>query len=218
MQAHKQSLREQFGVINEHYQGLAQAVNELSVAMKNETLLIPTTIATDQFGEAAEAKSIFKNFETPAPQLTALTKQLEKEIAQLTAQSARKEIDSKVATATMRPLRAQLTQLNKPIKLYHDAVDELLKETKQRIKDWKRLLVNFPDNHYVDVEGLCKIVEREEVEENDYSLTPGRYVGYSIDIDEDFDYQARMAEIHSELSQLNDDANELMKQILSEEV
>ena len=218
VQAHKQSLREQFEVINKHYQGLAQAVNELSVAMKNETLLIPTTIATDQFGEAAEAKSIFKNFETPAPQLTALTKKLEKEIAQLTAQSARKEIDSKVATATMRPLRAQLTQLNKPIKLYHDAVDEFLKETKQRIKDWKRLLVNFPDNHYVDVEGLCKIVDRDEVEENDYSLTPGRYVGYSIDIDEDFDYQARMAEIHSELAQLNDEANELMKQILSEEV
>ena len=121
-------------------------------------------------------------------------------------------------SATMKPLKAQLTKLNKPLKLYHDAVDEFLKETKQRIKDWKKLLETFPNNQYVDVEGLCKIVDREEVEENDYSLTPGRYVGYSIDIDEDFDYQGRMAEIHSELTQLNDEANELMKQILSVEV
>lgn len=48
-----------------------------------------------------------------------------------------------------------------------------------------------------------------------YSLTPGRYVGYSIKIDEDFDYRGRMKEIHSELSDLNNEANELMDQILS---
>lgn len=66
-----------------------------------------------------------------------------------------------------------------------------------------------------DVEGLCKIVDREEVAENDYSLTPGRYVGYSIQIDEDFDYQARMNEIHNELADLNKEANELMEQIVS---
>ena len=217
-QAHKQSLQEQFVVIGDYYQELAKGVNELSATTKNKTLLIPETIATNGFSNSTEAKNIFKNFEQPAPQVTALAKQLEKEIAHLTAQSARKEIDSKVATATMRPLRAKLAQLNKPLKLYHDAVDEFLKEAKQRIKDWKKLLETFPNNQYVDVEGLCKIVDREEVEENDYSLTPGRYVGYSIDIDEDFDYQGRMAEIHSELTQLNDEANELMKQILSVEV
>lgn len=217
-QAHKQSLQAQFEVIGKHYEELAKAVNELSTEMKNQSLRIPETITTDQFADATEAKSIFKNFEQPAPQVTALTKQLENEIAKLTTQSASKEIESKVATATMKPLKAQLTKLNKPLKLYHDSVDEFLKETKQRIKDWKKLLEYFPNNHYVDVEGLCKIVNRDEVEENDYSLTPGRYVGYSIDIDEDFDYQGRMAEIHSELTQLNDEANELMKQILSVEV
>ncbi len=115
-------------------------------------------------------------------------------------------------------MRAQFNKLSKPLKLYHDAVDEFLKEIKQRIKDWKKLLEVFPDNQYVDVEGLCKIVDREEVVENDYSLTPGRYVGYSIDIDEDFDYQGRMTEIHSELAELHNEANELMKQILSVEV
>jgi len=76
----------------------------------------------------------------------------------------------------------------------------------------------FPEGKYQDVEGLCKIVDLEEIKENDYSLTPGRYVGYSIQIDEDFDYKARMKEIHSELTKLNKEANDLMKQILSMEL
>lgn len=72
----------------------------------------------------------------------------------------------------------------------------------------------FPNGHYEDVEGLCKIVDVAEVAENDWSLTPGRYVGYSIELDEDFDYQARLGEIHSELATLNDEATTLMQQIL----
>ena len=73
----------------------------------------------------------------------------------------------------------------------------------------------FPDGNYHDVEGLCKVVGLEEVIEQDYSLTPGRYVGVSINIDMDFDYKGRMKEIHSELSTLNDEANILMNQIQS---
>ncbi len=71
----------------------------------------------------------------------------------------------------------------------------------------------FPSDRYQDVEGLCKIVNLEEVKEQDYSLTPGRYVGVSINFDADFDYQSRMEEIHSELAVLNEAANALMQQI-----
>jgi len=72
---------------------------------------------------------------------------------------------------------------------------------------------HFPDGTYQDVEGLCKIVNHVEIAEQDYSLTPGRYVGVKIDIDLDFDYQSRMKEIHAELAELNLDANKLMEQI-----
>ena len=54
----------------------------------------------------------------------------------------------------------------------------------------------------------------KEVEENDWSLTPGRYVGYSIELDEDFDYAKRLGEIHGELKGLNDEAVVLMEKIL----
>lgn len=74
---------------------------------------------------------------------------------------------------------------------------------------------HFPDGTYQDIEGLCKIVDMEEIIEQDYSLTPGRYVGVSIDVDMDFDYKGRMAEIQSELVTLNKEANILMNQIQS---
>lgn len=73
---------------------------------------------------------------------------------------------------------------------------------------------HFPSGSYADVEGLCKIVDLAEVEENDWSLTPGRYVGYSIKLDESFDYAERLGQIHSELSTLNNEANQLMSKIL----
>jgi type I restriction enzyme M protein len=75
------------------------------------------------------------------------------------------------------------------------------------------LKTHFPENKYQDVEGLCKIASIEDIAEQDYSLTPGRYVGVKIDIDMDFDYKTRMTEIHTELAQLNTEANSLMKQI-----
>lgn len=75
---------------------------------------------------------------------------------------------------------------------------------------------HFPEGTYRDVEGLCKVVDMEEVRAQDYSLTPGRYVGVTVDIDMDFDYKGRMAEIHAELAKLNGEANDLMAKILEE--
>lgn len=77
---------------------------------------------------------------------------------------------------------------------------------------------HFPEGEYQDIEGLCKVVDLEEVKEQDYSLTPGRYVGVQIDLDMDFDYQGRIKEIHSELASLNNEANDLMAKIQSLEI
>ncbi len=67
---------------------------------------------------------------------------------------------------------------------------------------WER----FPDGEYQDIEGLCKIVTLAEVKANDWSLTPGRYVGVTASADEDFDYAARLIEIQAELDRLNGEA------------
>lgn len=75
------------------------------------------------------------------------------------------------------------------------------------------LTKTFKSGCYEDIEGLCKVASMDEIIENNFSLTPGRYVGSSIEIDEDFDYQARISEIHDELAKLNSESDELMKAI-----
>ena len=67
----------------------------------------------------------------------------------------------------------------------------------------------FPQGVMVDVPGLCRVIDKCEVE--DGSLTPGRYVGVApqgVDEDEGA-FEARMREIHVELARLNAEAVEL---------
>ena len=215
---HKKALTEQFATINEHYQTFATALKEITGELKNDDLAIAKNIDFSKFENPEQAKTVLETFEKPAPKVLGFIKELETEIAKITKQADDKEIDKKTATVRMKPFKDKLNKLNKPLKAYQSETAEFLKEAKQRIADWQKLLEWFPDSKYVDVEGLCKIVNLEEIEENDYSLTPGRYVGYSIQIDEDFDYKARMKEIHSELAELNKEANDLMNQILSVEL
>lgn len=78
--------------------------------------------------------------------------------------------------------------------------------------DW--LIERFPDEKLRDVEGLVKLVDKKEIEENDWSLTPGRYVGVAPEEeDPDFDFGEAMNGIHSELEVLNVQAGNLAKKI-----
>jgi type I restriction enzyme M protein len=64
------------------------------------------------------------------------------------------------------------------------------------------------------VPGLCKVVSRAEIEAADWSLTPGRYVGVApAEVDEDFDFEQTMRDIHVELADLNREAVELAGRI-----
>ena len=71
----------------------------------------------------------------------------------------------------------------------------------------------FPDGRYHDINGLCKIITINEVQENDYSLTPGRYVGVTFVEDDGIDYKSRLLEIHKELDNLNNEAITLAESI-----
>lgn len=71
----------------------------------------------------------------------------------------------------------------------------------------------FGDGEYADVAGLCKIATRAEIEEKNWSLTPGAYVGVPPVEDDGVDFHERMTEIHAELLQLQAESNELMAKI-----
>ena len=64
------------------------------------------------------------------------------------------------------------------------------------------------------MEGLVKLVDRAELAANDWSLTPGRYVGVAPEEeDEDFDFAQTLRDIHTELEDLNREAATLAARI-----
>lgn len=107
--------------------------------------------------------------------------------------------------------------LNKLIK----TLDEQRKETVEQLKQvryfYKQahwLQERFPEAKLRDFEGLVKLVGIEEIEANDWSLTPGRYVGVApAEEDEDFDFEETLRDIHIELKGLNEEAVILASQI-----
>jgi type I restriction enzyme M protein len=94
-----------------------------------------------------------------------------------------------------------------------DAVDQLkLTAYFERQADW--LLSRFPDAEFTAVPGLCRDVTLHEIEAADWSLTPGRYVGVApAEVDEDFDFEQTMRDIHGELAELNREAAVLAARI-----
>ena len=87
-------------------------------------------------------------------------------------------------------------------------------ETKDMVNEAVWLTSKFGLNgEYQDVLGLCKIATLSEIEEKNYSLTPGAYVGVAEVEDDGVDFHERMNEIHCELAKLNEEANALMDEI-----
>jgi len=86
-------------------------------------------------------------------------------------------------------------------------VVEQLKQVRYFWRQAHWLTQRFPEAELCDVEGLVKLVDRTEIEGNDWSLTPGRYVGVvPEEKDEDFDFEETLRNIHVELEDLNSEA------------
>jgi type I restriction enzyme M protein len=107
-------------------------------------------------------------------------------------------------------LKEQLDQLKALQQQLSGNPDEeepgLLHETEYFWKQAHWLKSRFPDGVYTDVEGLCKVVTRAEIESKDWSLSPGRYVGVDSTIDNDYDFEECLREIHIKLKSLNEEA------------
>ncbi|HHY11083.1 MAG TPA: N-6 DNA methylase [Firmicutes bacterium] len=72
---------------------------------------------------------------------------------------------------------------------------------------------HFPDGKYVDVPGMCKVATLKEIEEQGFSLNPGRYVGVAPRQEDDVNFYDRLQELNEELELLNQEARELEERI-----
>ena len=97
-----------------------------------------------------------------------------------------------------------------------------LKEKLNTINYWydniNWLQEKFPDAKYADVVGLCKVADREEyVDENDYSLNAGRYVGVALEDDNlsEEDFREKLNEKYQILLDLNISSQTLENTIIT---
>ena len=94
--------------------------------------------------------------------------------------------------------------------------DDLLAEKNGAITTAKEavwIFEKFGEGEYRDIPGLCKLADRETIQEKNYSLTPGAYVGVAAVEDDGVDFEQRMREIHEELVRLQGESNRLMEEI-----
>jgi type I restriction enzyme M protein len=67
----------------------------------------------------------------------------------------------------------------------------------------------FPDGSYTDYAGLCRVATIAEIEDQGWSLNPGRYVGTQVEDLEDEVFEEKLTAAHLELRELAATAAEL---------
>lgn len=68
---------------------------------------------------------------------------------------------------------------------------------------------SFPEGTYTDVAGLCAVATIEQIEGQDWSLNPGRYVSGQDFTTEEINFASELETCMSDLQQLNGEAQSL---------
>lgn len=121
-----------------------------------------------------------------------------------------KEVQEEAKQAVEKAKRNE----KKSTRAYYDSELAFIAEIAAVVEAWQWLVEKFgSEGEYQDVSGLCKIADKSEIVEKNYSLTPGAYVGVAPVADDGVDFGERMREIHGELVHLQKESNELMERI-----
>lgn len=86
--------------------------------------------------------------------------------------------------------------------------DEDIKKVQDTVSTWRT------GEGYEDVEGYCKSSTREEIEKNDFILTPGRYVGFADKEDDGLPFDKKFTTLKNDLNLLDEKGKLLSKNIL----
>ncbi|HIW88811.1 MAG TPA: type I restriction-modification system subunit M [Candidatus Ligilactobacillus excrementipullorum] len=90
---------------------------------------------------------------------------------------------------------------------------EFLTDDIKKIADTYHAYRGTNGKEYKDVAGFCKVAKLDEIQKNDYVLTPGRYVGLAEQEDDGEPYEEKMARLTSELKEQFEESNQLEGQI-----
>ncbi len=85
--------------------------------------------------------------------------------------------------------------------------EEDIKKIADTYQNWRK------GKEYEDVQGFCKEASLEEIEGQDYILTPGRYVGIEQEEEDGEPFEEKMTRLTSELSEMFKKSRELEDEI-----
>ncbi len=107
--------------------------------------------------------------------------------------------------------RGTVDRQTRALKSALEALHEEIKQTERWFHHIQWLQERFPKAQYEDVTGLCKLATRKDVEEQDWSLNPGRYVGVVIEEDgkTEEEFISGLLAMNDELGRLNAEARAL---------
>lgn len=113
----------------------------------------------------------------------------------------------------IRILLDKLNEYSNPVKNNNYEDEEKSPVYFLKMAEW--LQQRFPKAEYEDVTGLCKLATIADIEEQDHSLNPGRYVGVVIEEDgmTEEEFETEIKRMNSELNSLNTSAYDLEKLI-----
>lgn len=107
--------------------------------------------------------------------------------------------------------RGTADRQTKALKTALETLHNEVKNAERYFRHIHWLQERFPKARYEDVTGLCKLASLEDVEEQDWSLNPGRYVGVVIEEDgkSEEEFVAELLAMNEELGRLNEEARVL---------
>lgn len=150
------------------------------------------------------------------------TKRLKQLLAKYQKQANDFEKQAQQQSIVLEKIKKEKPKEEKEIKRWEKQVEDAKKQLKALTDQQNYFLAHidwlnerFPNGVYEDVTGLCKAATLAEIEEQDYSLNPGRYVGVVIEEDglTEEEFISEMKERHLALNVLNNKAADLEKLI-----
>ena len=94
------------------------------------------------------------------------------------------------------------------------ALKILTKEDIQKISDtvysWRK------GKEYKDIKGFCNNSSIKEIEKNNFNLTPGRYVGFEEELEDNVSFKEKFNSLFADLEKVNKSQDELSSKIIKE--
>jgi type I restriction enzyme M protein len=85
--------------------------------------------------------------------------------------------------------------------------DEDINKIQDAVSSWRTT------GEYKDIKGFCKSSTKEEIENSKYVLTPGRYVGFVDDYDDEIPFDKKLSQLSSTYDKIQEESLKISKRI-----